>query len=170
VKYFRSPFGSIHGCLQKRCLSKLDSVACMVSGEHLRGGRVDGDFQKQTSVLGASRLAAITMPCKYMSHEKCLRTNSLETRSVPFCRRAPHLALHELTVTVLKANKNNAGGAETREPKDDAITKADIIGKGLTPEAPRHRRASVGILACGSSEATLPGNIVSNLTIPKRVR
>ena len=104
----------------------------MLRGEHRRGGRVDGGFQKQTSVLGVSRLAAITLPCKYMPHEKCLRTNSLETRSVPFCRRAPHLALYELTVAVLKANKNNAGGAETRESKDDAVTKADISCANLT--------------------------------------
>ena len=85
----------------------------MLRGEHLRGGRVDGGFQKQTSVLGASRLTAITMPFKYMSHENCLRTNSLETRSVPFCFRASDLALHELNVAVLKANN-------AVEPKDDA--------------------------------------------------
>jgi hypothetical protein len=49
-----------------------------------------------------------------------------------------------------------------------------IIDKDLTPEAPQHGRASAGIPACGSSylcqsrsEATMPGSIVSNLTIPK---
>jgi len=42
------------------------------------------------------------------------------------------LALYEITVAVLKANKNNAGGAETRESKDDAVTKADISFANLT--------------------------------------